>query len=169
MAAPLLIKRCADDRQAAGNEQRAADPLHRTCDDELSNSRRQAAPERSERKDKNAQRIDTATPNMVAQGSPNQDEGGEKEGVHLHYPLHIRRGGVQVSLEHGQGDIDDGAVNEGHARSKNCRYQYPDPGMWGTGSVNGFRTENTFVTWCFHRVDHRLLLVLFMKKPWAYR
>ena len=51
LTAPLFIKRCADDRQAAGNEERAADPLHRTCDDELSNSRRQAAPDRRERKE----------------------------------------------------------------------------------------------------------------------
>jgi NAD dependent epimerase/dehydratase family len=165
LTTPLLIKRCADDRQAAGNEERAADPLHRTCDDELRNSWRQAAPDRREREDENAQRIDTATPNMVAQGSPNQDKGREKEGVHLHYPLHIRRGGVQVSLEYRQGDIDDGAVNEGHARSKNRRNQYPDSGMWGTGSVNGFRMEDALITRRFHRVDHCLLLYFFMKQP----
>ncbi|MEO8955397.1 MAG: hypothetical protein ABI465_12620 [Ktedonobacteraceae bacterium] len=35
-------------RQAAGNKQRAADPLHRTCDDELRNRWRQAAPDRRE-------------------------------------------------------------------------------------------------------------------------
>src|SRR2546421_5654942 len=66
--------RVQEEREQIG-EERAADPLHRACDDELSNSRRQAAPDRREREDNNAQRIDAATPNLVAQGSSNQDEG----------------------------------------------------------------------------------------------
>ena len=60
-------------------------------------------------------RVDAPPPVMIAQGSSYQNERGQEERIGLHNPLDIAGGGVEVSLDDWQGNIDDRAINKSHA------------------------------------------------------
>ena len=50
----------------------------------------------------------------VPEGARVQHAGGEEEGVRVDHPLQIRKGGVELLLNIGERDIDDGDVEQEH-------------------------------------------------------
>src|SRR5258706_7381949 len=78
-AALLLRERCADQREASRNEQRAADSLQRATEDELGDIARDAAPERRRGKDRDADDEYPAPPEAVAQCATNQQQRGQEQ------------------------------------------------------------------------------------------
>src|SRR5580704_7197318 len=72
-------------------------------------------------------------PEQVPERTSDQNERAQKQAIRLDHPLHIDNGCVKVDLDSGQGDVDDRAIDESHARAENRRDQYPDSVLWVTG------------------------------------
>src|SRR6266498_2052011 len=111
----FLAKRGADDCQATRNQQCAAHSLHRARDHQLVDTRREAAPDRSEHKQDNAQGVDALATKMISERASRKQQGGKEERVSFYHPLYVYHGRVEISLQCGQGDVDDCAVNKNHA------------------------------------------------------
>jgi hypothetical protein len=111
----LLAKRGADNRQAARHQQGSTYSLHSSRQDEGQHRWREPTPDGGQGEDRDAKGKDAPSPVQITQGSSYENERGEKERIGFHNPLHIRGRGSQVLLDHGQGDIDDGAINKSHA------------------------------------------------------
>ena len=68
---------------------------------------------------------DSAASVEIAERAACKQQRGKKEGVAFHHPLHVGNRRVQGRLQDGQGHIDDGAVDERHARTQDRRRQHP--------------------------------------------
>ena len=86
---------------------------------------RQSAPDRSQRKQDHANRIDFLATEKITERAAEQQEGGEKERVGFNHPLYIRDRCVEICLQRGQRYVNDCAVDEYHARAENCRGEGP--------------------------------------------
>ena len=115
VAAVFFGERGGDDREAAGDEKRSADSLHRAGGDQLRDGGGEAAPDGREREQRDADEVNAAAAEMVAERSADEKERGEEEGVGFDDPLHVDGGGVECGLERRDSDVDDGAVDEGEA------------------------------------------------------
>ena len=132
-AALLLGKRCADDGEAAGSEQRGADALDRAGVDELMDILREAAGGGGDREDGDAHDENPTPAEEVAGRATDENECAEEEAVGFDDPLDVDDGGIEGGLKRGQGDVDDGAVDEGHAAAEDGGGE--DPG--GRGGADG--------------------------------
>ncbi len=133
LAALFFRKRGADERQAAGHQQGAADPLHRARGNQLLHIGREPASDRCNGEDADADREDAAPPEVVAERAAHQQQRGEQQGIRLDHPLRLERGGPQVGLDGGQCHVDDRAVDEGHAGADDGGGQHPGFGGFGAG------------------------------------
>ena len=113
-----------DDREAAGDEQRAADSLHCAGGDQLRDAGREAAPDGREREERDADVVNPAAAEVVAERSADEKQRGEEERVGFDDPLHVDGGGVECGLERREGDVDDGAVDEGEAGAEDGGGEY---------------------------------------------
>src|SRR5207244_13190003 len=114
----------------------------------------EATPAGGQGEDRDANGKEAPSPVQITQRSSHENERGEKERIGFHNPLHISGRGAQVLLDHWQGDIDDGAINKSHARSKDGSNEYPDPNLWGTGLSLSPRANHALITGRFHEGGH---------------
>ncbi len=76
LAAGFFVERCADDREAARNQQRRSDTLHTTRDDECFDAGRETASGRSPREDRHAQQEHAASANEIAKRTTCENQSG---------------------------------------------------------------------------------------------
>ena len=112
-------ERGAEDGEARRHEQRRADPLHGRA--RRGSARRPgASPQPSEAAAKRAAPSEKIRrrPNRSAERSADQDERGQEEARTPRRSTARSRPTCRGSLEDGQRDVDDRAVDEGHARAE---------------------------------------------------
>ena len=105
----------ADNRQAAWDQQGSPDALNGSRQDQGQHRGREATPDGGQGEDRDAHGKDAPSSKVIAQGSSHQNERGQEKRIGFHNPLDIAGGGVEISLDDWQGDIDDGAINKSHA------------------------------------------------------
>src|SRR5580700_490716 len=112
-AAPLFARvGGADQRQAAGRQQRSADPLDAARRDEHLDTAGERARDGGRREEHDAAREDLAAAVEVAQRSAQQNQRREEERITFDHPLRLAAGGVKLALKHGQRHVDRRAVDE---------------------------------------------------------
>ena len=117
-----------DDRQAAGRQQGAADPLDQPGDDQQLGARRDRAEQRGGGEEADAEDEDAPPPVAVAERAAEQDQRGEGQQVAVEDPLQGAGAGAEVAADVRQGDVDDGAVEEGHPRAGDGGGEQPAAG-----------------------------------------
>ena len=140
----LLVKRSADDRQRAGNEQRRPHPLDGARSDQRRDIGRETTGDRSQREGDNADQKEQAAPEPVRGRAANQQQSGHAQRVGVDDPLHCRKRGTEIGLDRRQRDVDHGFVDERHGRSQHRRGQHPGlvslgAGRGTAGGPNNFR------------------------------
>ena len=90
-------------------------------------------------------------PNNVAEGTADENQSSQEQSIRFDHPLNADDGCVQVCLERRQSYIDDSAVDEGHAGTKNCRCEDPTSRLRSARNVSIHRPDHGFVAWRFHR------------------
>jgi hypothetical protein len=80
-----------------------------------------SARDRSRREHRDADEEDAVAPESIPQGAAREHECCEEERVRLDHPLHVGDRGAHRRLQRRQGDADDAAVDERHARTENGR------------------------------------------------
>ena len=122
LAPTLLVERCADNRKAAGHEECGAHTLNASRDDQqLMNVRGEATtPRKKAAKNRNTNHEPPKRrPNRSPSEPPTRIRALQQESVRLNHPLHIHNRGAKAGLERRQSHIDDGAIDESHARTEN--------------------------------------------------
>ena len=110
-----------DDRQAARGQQRPADPLQQPGEDQHLGVGGDRAEQRGEGEEADAEDEDPPPPVAVAERAAEQDQRGQGQQVAVEDPLQGAGAGAEVAADVGQGDVDDGAVEEGHPRAGDGR------------------------------------------------
>ena len=98
-----------------GTEQRAAYALDGPRTDQLVHVGRNTTPDRRHSEERNPQGEDAPPPKVIAECPAHEHEGSEEKQIRLHDPLQVGGRCMQVCLQHWQGDVDDGAIDKGHA------------------------------------------------------
>src|ERR1700674_4783235 len=129
----LLVKRSADDRQRAGNEQRRPHALDGARPDQRRDVRRETTGDRSQRAGDNADQKEPAAPEPVGGPAANQQQRGHAQRVGVDDPLHRRKRGTEIGLDRRQRDVDHGFVDERHGPSQHRRGQHPGLVTLGAG------------------------------------
>src|ERR1700726_2514423 len=75
----LLRKGTANDGKTAWNKERRAQPLKRAGGDQLTDIRSKSARGRRQREERNANHKNAATPVVIAERTPDEQEGREQE------------------------------------------------------------------------------------------
>ena len=83
------------------------------------------ATHRSQGEDRYTQDEHQAAAKQITKRTPDENQRSQEESVGLDHPLHINYRCMKAGLERRQSDIDDGAVDEGHAGTDNGRGEYP--------------------------------------------
>jgi hypothetical protein len=122
-----------DHRQAARGQQRPAHALQHAGDDQRLRVGRDAAQQGGEGEPRRADHEDPPPAEAVAQRAAEQDQAGQGEQVAVGDPLELGERRVEVLADGLQGDVDDRAVEEGHARAESGR---------GDDCSSGRRTES---------------------------
>jgi hypothetical protein len=94
-------ERCLQDREAAWREQRPSDALESAGSHKPLRGRRQAAEQRRGSEPDDSDNEDPSTPEPVAQGTADEDEGRERERVAVHDPLQAGDARMQLSADRG--------------------------------------------------------------------
>jgi hypothetical protein len=141
---------------ASRHEQSAGNALNGARDDQLTDAFSQPAANRREREESDAGAEDAPPAEAVAHRSASQKQGGEKKRVGFDYPLHVENRRVEVFLQRGQRDVDDRAIDEGHARPQNGRGQNPRLGHTHAWNSRRPRSNNAFIAWLRKNIRHRL-------------
>src|ERR1700681_2547210 len=123
----------ADERERLGHRACRADPLHAARRDEDLDVGRQHAAGRREREHDDPGEKHLLAPVEVAERSAQQDQRRQEQRVALDDPLHLRRVGGELALDHRQRDVDRAAVDERHGRAEDRRDQHP--GLRHGGSI----------------------------------
>ena len=108
----------ADQRERRCEQRGAADALERACDVERQDVPRDAAQERGDAEDDDADREDEPAPVAVGERAGREDERGERHRVRVDDPLQARQARVQLRLNARQRDIHDRDVDEQHERRR---------------------------------------------------
>ena len=127
-AALLFWKSCGDHGEAAGDHEGLADALSCSGGDQHADAACEAAPAGGSGEQNNPGEKDAHAAKAVTKAATNKGECGGHERVRLDDPLHATGVGVQAGLHGGQCDVDDGAVDEGHAGAEDGGDEYPLPG-----------------------------------------
>jgi hypothetical protein len=109
-----------DDRQRAGDEQRAERTLQRPRRDQDRDRRCDGAQQRGRTEAGDADREDPAPAIEVAERPADEHERGEQEQVGLDDPLLIGERRIEFLAQRGQGDVDDGLVDEDDRRTEDA-------------------------------------------------
>ena len=116
-----------DHRQASGSQQRAAHPLDQPSGDQEAGAGRHGAEERGHGEEHHADDEYPASPVPVPERAPEQDHRGERQQVAVEDPLQRRRGGMEVTADVRQRDVDHRAVQERHPGAEHGDRQNPSP------------------------------------------
>ena len=116
-----------DHRQAPGSQQRAAHALDQPSGDQEAGAGRHGAEQRGHGEEHHADDEYPASPVPVAERAPEQDHRGERQQVAVEDPLQRRRGGMEVTADVRQRDVDHRAVQERHAGAEHGDRQNPSP------------------------------------------
>ena len=112
----FAVELLADQGQRGGEHPGAADPLQAAGEVEQGRVLGDAAEERGEGEDPEADREDAPAPEPVAERAGGEQEGGEGQRVGVDDPLQAGEAGVEFALDVRQGDVDDGDVEQQHER-----------------------------------------------------
>ena len=126
-----------DDRQAARRQQRPADALDEPGEDQQLRARRHRAEQRGDGEEPDAEDEDAPPPVAVAERAAEQDQRGQGQQVAVEDPLQGAGAGAEVAADVRQGDVDDGAVEEGHPRAGDGDGEQPAPGGALEGDAGG--------------------------------
>jgi hypothetical protein len=102
----------ADDRQRARQQEGGADPLEDPRPDQQARAEGGAAGERGDPEDGQPGEDDALVAVEVADGAVGQHQAGQGDGVAVHYPLQVADVRPQPRADAGQGDVDDGHVEQ---------------------------------------------------------
>src|ERR1700730_18731543 len=105
-ASGFLVKGCADDREAARNQQRRPDTLNTTRHHKLLDARSQTASRGSCGEDPYAHEEHPSPPEQIAKRTARKDQRGQEESIRLDDPLHVNHGCMECGLQCGYGHID---------------------------------------------------------------
>ena len=100
------------DRERGGREDRRAEALQRARRDQLALAGRQAAEQRGEREEDEADGEDTTAAEQVGHATAEQQEAAEDERVGVDDPGEVLLGEVEVAADRGQRDVDDRGVED---------------------------------------------------------
>lgn len=128
------MKAGLDDGERARRQQRAADTLQGTREDQHSCGRRETAQQRAEREPDHPDDEDPAAAVTVAERATQENQPGQRDRVRVTDPLQGRQWGVQVVADVRQRDIDDGGVQQRHAGAQHGRED--DPAALGRGQAD---------------------------------
>ena len=103
-----------DDRERGGGEDRGAEPLDGAGGDQLPGVGRQAAGQRGEREEHQAEHEDAAAAEQVGEPAAEQQEAAEGEHVGVDHPGQAALGEVERFADRRQGDVDDRGVEDDH-------------------------------------------------------
>src|SRR3954468_8624428 len=145
MAASLLVKRGADDCEAAGYEECRPQSLNASGNDEQMNIGGESASQRSRGEDGHAHQKDETASKQIAERAADENQSAEEQSVRRDDPLHIHDGGLKAGLEGGQSDVDHGAIDEGHAGAKNGGREDPGARVLYAGNVEVSGFEQGFI------------------------
>jgi hypothetical protein len=99
-----------DDGHGDRVEHRAADGLHHAEDDQQLQAGRERAQQRAEAEDHQARHEDPLAADPVGRGAGEHQQRRQHQRVGVDGPLQTGRARVQVALEGGQGDVQNGVV-----------------------------------------------------------
>ena len=142
----ILRKRTTDDGETAGNEERRAESLKRPGSDQLADVPSKSARGRRRGEQRNADQKNAATAVVIAKRTADEQQRGEQKRVGFDHPLQVNGGGVEARLQRRQRDVDDGAVDEGHAGSENGGCEHPASARFRTRRGGGARPDYVLVT-----------------------
>ena len=120
-----------DHRQAAGRQQRARGALEDAGEDELAGVLGEPAERRRHGEPDDADDEDLPPAVAVAEAAAEEDQGREGEEVAVADPLQVGEAGVEVLADPDQGDVDDRAVEHGHAGAEDRGRDDAAPGLRG--------------------------------------
>jgi hypothetical protein len=102
-----------------------------------------------------AERENAPPAEAVAGRAAEQDQRAEHQHVGIGHPLRALERCGKIGLDRRQRDIDDGGVDERHARSEDSRGQ--DPGLGVCGAAGSLRrgVDDTLVARSAPQTDHR--------------
>ena len=103
-----------DDRERRRGDDRGADALDGARDDQHGVALGQAAEQRREREDGDADQEHATAAEEVGGAPAEQQEAAEGDGVGRQHPLQVLRREVEVGLDRRQRDVDDRDVEDGH-------------------------------------------------------
>src|SRR4029077_11899949 len=89
--------------------------LDTSCDHELLNVRSKTASDGSGRENSYAKQEHRPAAKQVAQGAADENQSSQEQPIGFDHPLHTDDGCVEACLECRESDIDDSAVDKGHA------------------------------------------------------
>jgi hypothetical protein len=124
-AALGALELLGDQRQRGREHRGATDPLEAPREVEEGRVGSQAAEQRSEREHPDADHEQPPPPEAIGERAHGQREGGEEQRVGVHDPLQPSEIGVEVPLDVGKRDVDDGDVQQQHERRQADREQTP--------------------------------------------
>ena len=101
-----------DDRQDLGRHHGRCRALDQAGQDQQLGRRGQAAAQRGQGKTADAETEDAAITVDIAQASAGDQQHGKGQGIAGHDPFDGRGAGVQIAANGGNGDIDDGQVED---------------------------------------------------------
>ncbi len=139
-------KDVGDDGEGDGVEHGSAEALDGSKGDELVDGVGERAEKRPEAEGRQADEEAAAAAEAVGHGAGEHEEGGDDEGVGVEDPLQAGELGVEIVLDGGEGDVDDGDVHpdeqEGAAADGEDGVGMDGGvGGWhGRGSVGGCRS-----------------------------
>ena len=125
-----------DDRQRPGLARRGADAHDDATGDEPVHVARQRGHDGSAAEDGDAGEHDPLSTEDVTEHPRRQHEAGEGQCVPVDDPLQRRDAGVQVALDVGQPDADDGVVEEGEEEDRRTRWPGPVPARPNRGHLS---------------------------------
>ena len=125
MPAFVAMETLGQQSQRGGEEDRPADALGATGQDQHDRRLGHAAEQRTEGEDDEADGEEQAPTVTVGQRPGRQQHRGQSEGIGIDDPLHVAEAGVQSRLDGRQGHDDDGDVQQQHEGRRTDHDQGP--------------------------------------------
>lgn len=151
LAATFIVERRTDNRETSWYQQRSSQALNASGHEQLINVGSRTASCGCGGKDPHAHHEDHAAAKQIAQRAADQYQRAQEQTVRLNDPLHIHHGCLKARLDRRQGNIDDRAVDKGHAGAKDGRREYPQLRSFATLGFVAPRSQYGLITRRFHR------------------
>ncbi|MFN8140793.1 MAG: hypothetical protein U0R29_00500 [Solirubrobacterales bacterium] len=125
LAALMGREGVGDDRKRAGHHESGADALKHAAGDQGEVAGREAGRGRSDGEDDHAEGEGLAAAEDVTDPAADRQQHRERERVAVDDPFEAGDRGVEVALNRGEGDVDDGVVEHHHEQGQAHRAQRP--------------------------------------------